>query len=80
MRDTLRRLWDVRDWNGWVELRGCQVGAGAAGSQFLTLRANAIWEVSVYAGEVDQAVVVDDSENLGLPGRDPALTTANAWT
>jgi hypothetical protein len=61
MRDTLRRLWDVLDWNGWVELRWCQVGAGAAGSQFLTLLATAIWEVPVYAGEVDQAVVVDGS-------------------
>src|SRR5262245_23058958 len=58
MRDTLRRLWDVLDWKATVELRGCKVGAGTAGSQFLTLLANAIWQVPVYAGEVDQAVVV----------------------
>jgi len=37
------------------------VRSEAAGSQFLTLLANAIWEVPVYAGEVDQAVVVDGS-------------------
>ena len=58
MQNLLRRLWDVLDWNGWVELRGCQVGAGVAGSMFLTILANKIWEVPVYAGEVDQAVVV----------------------
>jgi hypothetical protein len=52
---TLKQLWDVLDWDGWVELRGCNVAEGARGQRFLNVLAD-IWQVPVYAGEVFQVV------------------------
>lgn len=67
MRETLGQLWQVTDWNGWVELRGCSVGAGVRGQQFLNILA-AIWEVPVHAGEVDQAVTSVSGLELAWTG------------
>jgi hypothetical protein len=55
MRETLGQLWQVTDWNGWVELRGCRVGAGVRGQHFLNILTT-IWGVPVHAGEVDQLI------------------------
>jgi hypothetical protein len=60
MRSTLGQLWTVTDWNGWVELRGCRVGEGVRGQQFLNIL-TILWGVPVHAGEVDQSVVVGGS-------------------
>lgn len=57
MAKTLIQLEQVLDWYGRVELRGCKVGAGVRGQIFLNYLAN-LWRVPVYAGEVDQGIVV----------------------
>ena len=53
MRSTLRKLWNVLNWDAVVELRGCSIASGVRGQVLLTALAN-IWEVPVRAGNVDQ--------------------------
>jgi hypothetical protein len=79
MRDLLSRLWEVLDWNGRVELRGCKVGAGVEGQKFLNVL-TVLWEVPVYAGEVDQLLTSAPGLELAWAGTVHVATPGSSGT